>query len=34
MTEHNATRSMFDPALLRPAIVDSFKKAHAAHAVP
>ncbi|MEX3635243.1 potassium-transporting ATPase subunit KdpB [Paraburkholderia sp. BR14320] len=26
MTEHNATRSMFDPALLRPAIVDSFKK--------
>ncbi|MBB5505571.1 potassium-transporting ATPase subunit KdpB [Paraburkholderia atlantica] len=26
MTEHNATRSMFDPALMRPAIVDSFKK--------
>ncbi|MFL9914972.1 potassium-transporting ATPase subunit KdpB [Paraburkholderia fungorum] len=26
MTEHNATRSMFDTALLRPAIVDSFKK--------
>ncbi|APA85340.1 potassium-transporting ATPase subunit KdpB [Paraburkholderia sprentiae WSM5005] len=26
MTEHNATRSMFDAALLRPAIVDSFKK--------
>ena len=26
MTEHNATRSMFDPALLRPAIVDAFKK--------
>ncbi|QQC65193.1 potassium-transporting ATPase subunit KdpB [Paraburkholderia ginsengisoli] len=26
MTQHNATRSMFDPALLRPAIVDSFKK--------
>ncbi|HEY3598919.1 MAG TPA: potassium-transporting ATPase subunit KdpB [Paraburkholderia sp.] len=26
MTEHSATRSMFDPALLRPAIVDSFKK--------
>ena len=26
MTEHNATRSMFDPALVRPAIVDSFKK--------
>src|SRR6201985_50185 len=26
MTENNATRSMFDPALLRPAIVDSFKK--------
>src|ERR1700753_3286547 len=26
MTEHNATRSMFAPALLRPAIVDSFKK--------
>ncbi|CAD6547991.1 Potassium-transporting ATPase ATP-binding subunit [Paraburkholderia kirstenboschensis] len=26
MTEHNATRSMFDPALLRPAIVDSFRK--------
>ncbi|SDH78176.1 potassium-transporting ATPase subunit KdpB [Paraburkholderia phenazinium] len=26
MTEHNATRSMFDPTLVRPAIVDSFKK--------
>ncbi|MGC2038659.1 potassium-transporting ATPase subunit KdpB [Paraburkholderia caledonica] len=26
MTEHNATRSMFDPALLRPAIADSFRK--------
>ncbi|MEZ0604843.1 potassium-transporting ATPase subunit KdpB [Paraburkholderia sp. IW21] len=26
MTEHNATRSMFDPALVRPAIVDAFKK--------
>ncbi len=26
MTEHHATRSMFDPALVRPAIVDSFKK--------
>ena len=26
MTEHNATKSMFDPVLLRPAIVDSFKK--------
>src|ERR1700754_5047382 len=26
MTEHSATRSMFDPTLLRPAIVDSFKK--------
>src|SRR6202046_3825591 len=26
MTEHNATRSMFDPSLVRPAIVDSFKK--------
>ncbi|WP_334044211.1 potassium-transporting ATPase subunit KdpB [Burkholderia ambifaria] len=26
MTQHSATRSMFDPALLRPAIVDSFKK--------
>ncbi|MEC5406951.1 potassium-transporting ATPase subunit KdpB [Paraburkholderia sp. MPAMCS5] len=26
MTEHHATRSMFDPALLRPAILDSFKK--------
>ncbi|HYS67367.1 MAG TPA: potassium-transporting ATPase subunit KdpB [Paraburkholderia sp.] len=26
MTEHNSTRSMFDPALLRPAIVDSFRK--------
>ncbi|SIT40888.1 potassium translocating ATPase, subunit B [Paraburkholderia ribeironis] len=26
MTDHNATRSMFDPALLRPAIVDSFRK--------
>ncbi|MCC8397140.1 potassium-transporting ATPase subunit KdpB [Paraburkholderia sp. MMS20-SJTR3] len=26
MTEHNATRSMFDPALVRPAIVDSFRK--------
>ncbi|WP_133650628.1 potassium-transporting ATPase subunit KdpB [Paraburkholderia flava] len=26
MTEHSATRSMFDPALLRPAIVDSFRK--------
>ncbi|WP_109478548.1 potassium-transporting ATPase subunit KdpB [Paraburkholderia sp. C35] len=26
MTDHSATRSMFDPALLRPAIVDSFKK--------
>ncbi|MBN3789689.1 potassium-transporting ATPase subunit KdpB [Burkholderia sp. Ac-20353] len=26
MTQHSATRSMFDPALLRPAIVESFKK--------
>jgi K+-transporting ATPase ATPase B chain len=26
MTEHNATRSMFDPVLLRPAIVESFRK--------
>ncbi|TAM27547.1 MAG: K(+)-transporting ATPase subunit B [Paraburkholderia sp.] len=26
MNQHSATRSMFDPALLRPAIVDSFKK--------
>src|SRR5258705_10069072 len=26
MTEHSATRSMFDPVLVRPAIVDSFKK--------
>src|SRR6185437_4636768 len=26
MTEHNATRSMFDPALLRPAIADSLGK--------
>ncbi|WP_080412668.1 potassium-transporting ATPase subunit KdpB [Burkholderia ubonensis] len=26
MTQHSATRSMFDPALLRPAIVDAFKK--------
>ncbi|MCX4165461.1 MULTISPECIES: potassium-transporting ATPase subunit KdpB [Paraburkholderia] len=26
MTVHTATRSMFDPALVRPAIVDSFKK--------
>src|SRR5579863_460761 len=26
MTQHSATRSMFDPALLKPAIVDSFKK--------
>ncbi|MBW0451080.1 potassium-transporting ATPase subunit KdpB [bacterium M00.F.Ca.ET.228.01.1.1] len=26
MTEHTATGSMFDPALLRPAIMDSFKK--------
>ncbi|MDR6388710.1 potassium-transporting ATPase subunit KdpB [Paraburkholderia phenoliruptrix] len=26
MTEHHATRSMFDPALLRPAIADSFRK--------
>src|SRR3954447_6337401 len=26
MTEHNATMSMFDPALLRPAIADSFRK--------
>ncbi|CRY32813.1 potassium-transporting ATPase subunit KdpB [Burkholderia pseudomallei] len=26
MTQHSATRSMFDPALVRPAIVDSFKK--------
>ncbi|AXF21253.1 K(+)-transporting ATPase subunit B [Burkholderia pyrrocinia] len=26
MTQHSATRSMFDPTLLRPAIVDSFKK--------
>ncbi|MBN3766690.1 potassium-transporting ATPase subunit KdpB [Burkholderia sp. Ac-20365] len=26
MTDHSATRSMFDPALLRPAIADSFKK--------
>ena len=26
MTQHSATRSMFDPALVRPAIIDSFKK--------
>src|SRR5471032_1148920 len=26
MTAHNATRTMFDPALLRPALVDAFKK--------
>ncbi|WDD94766.1 potassium-transporting ATPase subunit KdpB [Burkholderia sp. FERM BP-3421] len=26
MNQHSATRSMFDPALVRPAIVDSFKK--------
>jgi K+-transporting ATPase ATPase B chain len=26
MTQHSATRSMFDPALVRPAIADSFKK--------
>ncbi|PRF48703.1 K(+)-transporting ATPase subunit B [Burkholderia multivorans] len=26
MTQHSATRSMFDPALVRPAIVASFKK--------
>ncbi|MFX1762590.1 potassium-transporting ATPase subunit KdpB [Paraburkholderia sp. A1RI-2L] len=26
MTQHSATRSMFDPALVRPAIVDSFRK--------
>ncbi|MEK6425128.1 MAG: potassium-transporting ATPase subunit KdpB [Burkholderia gladioli] len=26
MNQHSATRSMFDPALLRPAIVESFKK--------
>jgi len=26
MNQHSATRSMFDPALLRPAIVDSFRK--------
>ncbi|RQS07629.1 K(+)-transporting ATPase subunit B [Burkholderia sp. Bp9002] len=26
MTQHSVTRSMFDPALLRPAIVDAFKK--------
>ncbi|ABN85164.1 K+-transporting ATPase, B subunit [Burkholderia pseudomallei] len=26
MIQHSATRSMFDPALVRPAIVDSFKK--------
>jgi K+-transporting ATPase ATPase B chain len=26
MSEHTATRSMFDPALLRPAVVDSFRK--------
>ncbi|WP_144108337.1 potassium-transporting ATPase subunit KdpB [Paraburkholderia sp. BCC1886] len=26
MTQHNATRSLLDPALLRPAIVDSFRK--------
>src|ERR1700757_2518184 len=26
MTDHSATRSMFDPALVRPAIVDSFRK--------
>ncbi|AJY43317.1 potassium-transporting ATPase subunit KdpB [Burkholderia humptydooensis] len=26
MTQHSATRSMFDPVLVRPAIVDSFKK--------
>ncbi len=26
MTQHSATRSMFDPSLVRPAIIDSFKK--------
>jgi potassium-transporting ATPase ATP-binding subunit len=26
MNQHSATRSMFDPALVRPAIVDSFRK--------
>ncbi|MFT0171549.1 potassium-transporting ATPase subunit KdpB [Paraburkholderia mimosarum] len=26
MNQHSATRSMFDPALLRPAVVDSFRK--------
>ncbi|HXZ07856.1 MAG TPA: potassium-transporting ATPase subunit KdpB, partial [Paraburkholderia sp.] len=26
MTDHSATRSMFDPALVRPAIMDSFRK--------
>src|SRR3984957_881327 len=26
MTQRSATRSMFDPSLVRPAIVDSFKK--------
>ncbi|WP_257824729.1 potassium-transporting ATPase subunit KdpB [Burkholderia glumae] len=26
MNQHSATRSMFDPALVRPAIVESFKK--------
>ncbi|CAG4915962.1 potassium-transporting ATPase subunit KdpB [Paraburkholderia gardini] len=26
MTDHSATRSMFDPALVRPAIADSFRK--------
>ncbi|KVO43966.1 potassium-transporting ATPase subunit B [Burkholderia ubonensis] len=26
MTQHSATRSMFDPALVHPAIVDAFKK--------
>ncbi|WP_413186681.1 potassium-transporting ATPase subunit KdpB [Paraburkholderia sacchari] len=26
MTQHSATRSMFDPALVRPAIMDSFRK--------
>ncbi|WP_213296697.1 potassium-transporting ATPase subunit KdpB [Paraburkholderia sacchari] len=26
MTQHSATRSMFDPALVRPAIADSFRK--------
>src|SRR6201993_1369496 len=26
MTDHSATRSMFDPTLVRPAIVDSFRK--------